>query len=98
MTVSFLKDWDLSNVLSAVTRVFFQFSYVGPNGLSLLRADIFFVTAVMFYRSIYSEIVVASTELCNILQRAALCFQLKISISSASVLVVNCASLEQARY
>ena len=34
-------------MLSAVTSVFFQFSYVGPNGLSLLQADIFLITAVI---------------------------------------------------
>ena len=30
-----------------MTSVFFQFSYVGPSGLSLLKADIFLVTAVI---------------------------------------------------
>ena len=30
-----------------VTSVFFQFSYVGPNVLSLLQADIFLVTTVI---------------------------------------------------
>ena len=47
MIVSFLKDSGISNVLSAVTSVFFQFSYVGPSSLSLLQADIFLVTAVI---------------------------------------------------
>ena len=44
---SFISGTGISNVFSAVTSVFFQFLYVGPNGLSLLQADIFLVTAVI---------------------------------------------------